>query len=57
MKKKFWVSMVKYAGVEIEAEDEEQASEIAKAMDESQYEFDQFNENEWQLFGVEEIED
>ena len=57
MKKKFWVSFVKYAGVEVEAENENEAEEIANQIDESEYEHDQIFGDAWQFSNAEQIED
>lgn len=53
---KYWVSLQKFAGMEIEADSEEEAEEIASNADESEYEFG-FEQNEWVVTSVEEIEE
>lgn len=53
---KYWVSLQKFAGMEIEANSQEEAEEIASEADESKYEFG-FEQNEWIITNVEEIEE
>ena len=53
---KYWVSLQKFAGMEIEADGEEEAEEIACNAEESEYEFG-FEGDEWVVTNVEEIEE
>lgn len=53
---KYWVSLQKFAGMEIEAGSEKEAENIAYEADESEYEFG-FEQNEWIITNVEEIEE
>jgi len=57
---KYWVSLQKFAGMEIEADSEEEAEEIASNADESELIFAfhfGFEQNEWVVTSVEEIEE
>lgn len=53
---KYWVSLQKFAGMEIEANSQKEAEKIASEADESKYEFG-FEQNEWIITNVEEIEE
>lgn len=53
---KYWVSLQKFAGMEIEADSQKEAEEIADKAEESEYEFG-FEQNEWIITNVEEIEE
>lgn len=53
---KYWVSLQKFAGMEIEANSQEEAEKIASEADETDYEFG-FEQNEWVITNVEEIEE
>ena len=54
---KYWVSFGKFAGVEVEALDENDAKELAENIPESEYEYPQGSENEWFVLEAEELED
>jgi predicted RNase H-like HicB family nuclease len=55
--KTWWVSFVKYAGVSVQADTEEEAEAKGLQVPESEYEYDQINEDEWELNAVTEYED
>ena len=53
---KYWVTLEKFAGMEVEADSEKEAENIAYEADESEYEFG-FEQNRWVVTNVEEIEE
>ena len=53
---KYWVSLTKYAGVEVEAKNEEEAKAVALLLDERFYEFPSTEEDAWQAENAERIE-
>lgn len=52
---KYWVVLEKFAGMEVEADSEKEAENIAYEADESEYEFG-FEGDMWVITNVEEIE-
>lgn len=51
---KYWVSFVKYTGVTVEADTEEEAERLALEVPESKYEYDNMIfGDKWQLSSVE----
>ena len=53
---KYWVVLEKFAGMEVEADSEKEAENIAYNADESEYEFG-FEQDRWIVTNVEEIEE
>lgn len=53
---KYWVLFQKYAGVEVDADSEVEAIDKAEKTPESEYEYDQFLGNHWQLVSAEIID-
>lgn len=54
---KYWVSLTKYAGVEVETDTAKRAKEIALDMDESLYEIPQGSDGDWEVWNVENVDD
>lgn len=54
MKKKYWVVMVKYSGIQVEAEDEAEAEQIALDIDDEYY---NKKAGEWEFMSAEVFED
>jgi len=53
---KYWVSLQKFAGMEIEADSEKEAVAIANRADESEYDFG-FDGDGWVVTSVDEVEE
>ena len=53
---KYWVVLEKFAGMEVEADSEKEAENIAYEADESEYEFG-FEQNDWIITDVEEVDE
>lgn len=54
---KFWVSLIKFAGIEVDADTPGEAQDIATSTPEEEYEYDQFQGSEWSVMSIEPLDD